>query len=72
MFEKIHQLAEQAATGVSRRHFLASVGRHAAVTALAAAGLFVPLHGASAARKGCPKGCHPCKAGCCRNGGGRC
>jgi hypothetical protein len=39
MFEKISQIAELAATGVSRREFLGRLGRGAAAAAAATAGI---------------------------------
>jgi len=73
MLEKFNQLAEHAATNVSRRQFLGRFGRGATAAALAAGGLLVFARDASAARrKGCPQGCHPCKQGCCGKGGTRC
>ena len=41
MFEKVSQVAEQAATNVSRRRFLGRIGRGAGVAAAAFAGLLV-------------------------------
>lgn len=53
MFEQISQLAEQAATNVSRRQFLGALGRGAMVFAAAAAGLLAFPGDAQAARRVC-------------------
>jgi hypothetical protein len=64
MFEKILQLAEQTATGASRRQFLGRFGRSALVLAAAMAGnLVLPRHGQAARRCGgrvCPPGYNYC------------
>ena len=58
MLEKINQLAEHAATNVSRRHFLGRVGRGAMVVAAATGGLL------AARREALGMGRSPhCKAG---------
>jgi len=49
MFEKISQIAEHAATNVSRRQFFGSLGRAAMVLAAAAGGLLA-MPGAADAR----------------------
>lgn len=75
MFETFNQLADAAATNASRRQFLGRLSRGAMAVAAAAGGLLAvggDAHAARSPRKGCPKGCHPCKHGCCGNGGGRC
>ena len=51
MFRKVSQAAEQAATNVSRRHFLGRIGRGAGVAAAAFAGLLVHASPAWAGRK---------------------
>jgi len=51
MFEKVSQLAEQAATNVSRREFLGGVGRSALVVAAAAGGMLALPAAARAARR---------------------
>ena len=53
MFEKVSQMAEQAATNVSRRQFLGRFGRGAMVVAAAAGGLLAYPGGALAGRKRC-------------------
>ena len=72
MLEKVSQLAEQAATNVSRRQFLGRFGRGAMVVAAAAGGLLAMAQGVHAGRGG-----RPCTTDCdCRKGqicsGGRC
>jgi hypothetical protein len=52
MFEKVSQLAEQAATNVSRRQFLGRFGRGAMAAAAAAGGLLALPAIATAARRG--------------------
>ena len=59
MLEKISQLAEQAATKVSRRRFLGRLGKGAGITAAALGGLLV--HG-SQAWAGRGKGVRMCAA----------
>jgi hypothetical protein len=65
MFEKVRQLAERAATSVSRRQFLGGLGRGAMAVAAATAGLLA-LPGAASAGKGgggCPAGTKKCSCG---------
>ena len=74
MFEKLKQAAERAATGVSRRQFLGRIGRAAAVTTAAVAG--IAIAGEAQAGRGCPRGTHSSRCGrgrviCCP-GGTRC
>lgn len=52
MLEKFNQLAEQAATNVSRRSFLGRLGRGAMAAAAAAGGLLAFGAGAQAGRAG--------------------
>jgi hypothetical protein len=54
MFETTSRLAEKAATSVSRRRFLGSLGRLAGATALAVAGTLA--FGGAAQASGCPRG----------------
>ena len=60
MLEKFNQLAEQAATSVSRRQFLARFGRGAMVAAVTAGGLLA-LPGEAEAGRRCPKGYRFCR-----------
>jgi hypothetical protein len=48
MFENASKLAEKLATGVSRRHFLGSLGRWAGTTALAVGGVLTWVDAARA------------------------
>ena len=69
MFEKVSQMAEQAATRASRRQFLGRVGRGAMVVAATVGGLLAVPGEAEAARgsRGCPPGCYRVKGKCiCR------
>ena len=50
MFEKVSQIAEQAATNVSRRRFFGRFGRGAMAVAVGVAGLLVGPRDASAGR----------------------
>ena len=59
MFEKVSQIAEQAATNVSRRRFLGKVGRGAAVTVAALGGLLAISSEAVAGRP-CTRGYYKC------------
>jgi hypothetical protein len=59
MIEKLSQLAEQAATNVSRRQFLGRVGRGAMIAAAAAGGLLAFPAAATAGRR-CPGGYYVC------------
>jgi len=52
MFEKVTQLAEQAATNVSRREFLGRIGRAATGVAATASGLLALPAIATAGRRG--------------------
>lgn len=63
MLEKLNQLAEQAATNVSRRGFLGRIGRGAGAAAAAAAGLVILAGDARAGRK-------PRRVVCCYYYGG--
>ena len=54
MFDRLSQVAEALATGVSRRGFVGSIGRWAGATALAMAGV---LTAANQARAGAGKTC---------------
>jgi hypothetical protein len=54
MFDKVSNTAEKPATGVSRRHFLGSIGRCAAAAALGVAGLLVSGKQAQAGNLGPP------------------
>jgi hypothetical protein len=66
MLDKFSQLAEQAATNVSRRQFLERFGRSAlAVAAAAGAVLALPVR-AQAGRRGCEPGWHKCTGRCSR------
>jgi hypothetical protein len=66
MFEQLSQLAEQAATNVSRRQFLGAAGRAAmAATVMAASLLSFPMV-AQAAGGGCEPGWHRCRGRCNR------
>jgi hypothetical protein len=66
MFEKVSQIAEQAATNVSRRQFLGRFGKGALMLA-AALGATLALPGvAHAGRNCCPRGTH------CRRPAKRC
>ena len=64
MFEKVSQLAEQAATNVSRRQLLGQLGKGALLTA-GALGTFLALPGAAIAgrrpKSECPEGTRKCK-----------
>ena len=60
MFEKVSQLAEQAASNASRRQFLGSFGRGAMVMAAAAGGLLTFPRDAAAGRGRCPGGYYVC------------
>jgi hypothetical protein len=53
MLEKFNQLAEQAATNVSRRQFLGRFGRGAMVVAAAAGEILVRPDAAHAGRRAC-------------------
>ncbi len=53
MFEKISELAEQAAANASRRQFLGSLGRGAMAAAAAMAGVLAMARPAHAARRTC-------------------
>ena len=72
MFEKVCQIAEQAATNVSRRGFLVRFGK-GALMAAGALGAILASPGGAAAGRGCPKGTHlaRCPGGstlCCPSG----
>lgn len=64
MLKKLNQLAEQAATNVSRRQFLGRIGRGAGVAAAACAGLLIQASPARAGRGGTKT------VPCCRYEGG--
>jgi len=64
MFERVGQLAEQAATNLSRRDFLARLSQAAAGAAGALGGLLLTLADAQAARK--PKACGASSAAACQ------
>lgn len=70
MFEKVNQIAEQAATSASRREFLGRLGRGALIAAGAVAGYLAFGSEAQAGRRGCTSD------GDCRSGriceAGRC
>ena|SRR5688572_32879730 len=72
MLEKVSQLAEQAATNVSRRQFLGLLGRGAMVVAAAAGGLLA-LPGAAHAKRP-PRACDANSSSSClgRNVGDVC
>jgi hypothetical protein len=53
MFERMNRLAEQAATGASRRQFLGGIGRRALACALAATALLSLPDDTDAAPKSC-------------------
>jgi hypothetical protein len=86
MLEKINQLAEQAATNVSRRQFLNRLGRGAMFTATVVGGLLAlpgQAHAAAVCTPDSATGCvgkvegQYCPAGtrsgvCVRTSGGRC
>ncbi len=61
MFEKVSQIAEQAATNVSRRRFFGRFGRGAMAVAAGVAGLLANSHDASArdGGPGKPRGPNP-------------
>ena len=56
MFEKLNQIAEQAATNASRRQFLGRIGRGAMAAAAVVSGLLVFPDDAEAATKVCGPG----------------
>jgi len=65
MFERISQVAEYAATNVSRRQFFGSLGRSAMVLAAAAAGGLLALPALTqAAPGGSWPGWHRCQGRC--------
>ena len=50
MFDRLNEIAAQAATSISRRHFLGTLGKAALAAAAMAAGLVAPPAVAQAAR----------------------
>lgn len=61
MLEELTHAAEQAATNVSRRHFLGRLARGAATTGAALGGLLALLSEAEAGRAGTRR-CNRCRA----------
>ena len=79
MLEKVSQLAEQAATNVSRRQFIGRFGRGAMAVAAAAGGLLaLPAvsHGGRPVRSCGPESVFECQGratgDACENGAGKC
>lgn len=66
MFDKLNQIAESAATSVSRRQFLGQLGRGAMVLAAAAGGLLALPALTQAGPGGCGTGWHRCTGRCHR------
>jgi hypothetical protein len=69
MFEKVSQMAEQAAISTSRRHFLGQLGRGALIAAGAMAGLLAMPQDAAkgdnqAKGRKCPPKCFPYRGIC--------
>jgi len=77
MADKVTQLAQAAADGLSRRSFLGRFGRTAAVAAGVLGGMLMIPHQAQAGRRcesdwDCPQGqyCHPVTRRCLRRANG--
>jgi hypothetical protein len=66
MFEKLSQMAERAATSVSRRQFLGRMGRSAMTLAAAAGGVLLAPTVSQAARHCGGQICPPGYNYCCR------